>query len=175
MTVQEKKKQPKKSSAFGGRLLELFWGLKYNHFLEFQNIIYTYWVHLMEHIYFKAQLCIDISKFTIILNIGILNHVYFIPVHLLVRKLKKSELVIVRNSISILVTVSELVWNYTVLGLSCQHSQFQSQLKSFRIGFELALVWKSVSKLVGNCRLLAETYDVWFEFRTGGFSVSNYW
>ena len=43
MIVQKTKKQPKKSAAFGGGLLVLFWGLKYNHFLEVQNnIIYTY-------------------------------------------------------------------------------------------------------------------------------------
>ena len=37
MIVQKTKKLPKKSAAFGGRLLVLFWGLKYNHFLDFQN------------------------------------------------------------------------------------------------------------------------------------------
>ena len=42
MTVQKTEKQPKKSAAFGGGLLVLFWGLKYNHFLEVQNKIYTY-------------------------------------------------------------------------------------------------------------------------------------
>ena len=35
-------KQPKKSAAFGGRLLVLFWGLKYSQLLEVQNKIYTY-------------------------------------------------------------------------------------------------------------------------------------
>jgi len=42
MTVQKTKKQPKKSTAFGGRLLVLFRSLKYSHFLEFQKEIYTY-------------------------------------------------------------------------------------------------------------------------------------
>ena len=42
MTVQKAKKQPKKLAAFGGRLLVLLWGLKYGHFLEVQNKIYTY-------------------------------------------------------------------------------------------------------------------------------------
>ena len=45
-------KKPKKSAAFGGRLLVLFWGLTYNHFLEVQNKIYTY-----------DHLCINISIF----------------------------------------------------------------------------------------------------------------
>ena len=63
ITVQKTKKQPKKSAAFGGRLLVLFWGLKYSHFLEVQNKIYTYWVYLMEHIFFGVQLCIKISIF----------------------------------------------------------------------------------------------------------------
>ena len=44
------KNQPKKSAAFGGRLLVLFWGLKYSHFLEVQNNKWAYWVYLMEHI-----------------------------------------------------------------------------------------------------------------------------
>ena len=42
LTVQKTKKLPKKSAPFGGRLLVLFWGLKYNKFLEVQNKIYTY-------------------------------------------------------------------------------------------------------------------------------------
>ena len=64
MTVQKtKKKQPKKSAAFGGRLLVLFWDLKYNHFLDFQNKTYRYWVYLMEHMFFEVQLCIKISIF----------------------------------------------------------------------------------------------------------------
>ena len=42
MIVQKTKQQPKKSAAFGGRLLVLFWGLKYSHFLGVQNKIYTY-------------------------------------------------------------------------------------------------------------------------------------
>ena len=61
MIVQKTKKQPKKSAAFGGRLLVLFWGLKYSHFLGVQNKIYTYWVYLMEHICFEVQLCIQKS------------------------------------------------------------------------------------------------------------------
>ena len=39
MTVQKTKKQPKKSAAFGDRLLVLFWGLKQSQFLEVQNKI----------------------------------------------------------------------------------------------------------------------------------------
>ena len=54
MTVQKMKKQPMKSAAFGGRLLVLFWGLKYSNFLEVQNDIYTYWVYLMESIFFRG-------------------------------------------------------------------------------------------------------------------------
>ena len=34
-------KEPKKSATFGGRLLVLFWGLKYSHVLGVQNNIYT--------------------------------------------------------------------------------------------------------------------------------------
>ena len=63
MIVQKTKKQPKKSAPFGGGLLVLFWGLKYNHFLDFQNKKYRYWVYLMEHICFEVQLCIKISIF----------------------------------------------------------------------------------------------------------------
>ena len=44
-------------------LFGCFGGLKYTHFLEVQNIVYTYWVYLMEHIYFEAQLCINIWNF----------------------------------------------------------------------------------------------------------------
>ena len=54
MIVQKTKKQPKKSAAFGGRLLVLFWGLKYSHLLEVQDKICTYWVYLMEHIFFRG-------------------------------------------------------------------------------------------------------------------------
>ena len=57
------KKWPKKSAAFGGRLLVLFWGLEHSHFLKVQNQIYTYWAYLMEHIFFGVQLCINISIF----------------------------------------------------------------------------------------------------------------
>ena len=53
-TVQKTKKQPKKSAAFGGRLLVLFGVLKYSHFLEVQNKIYTYWVYLMEQFLFRG-------------------------------------------------------------------------------------------------------------------------
>ena len=63
MIVQKKVNQPKKSPAEGGRLLRLLWGLKYNQLLEVQNMLYTYWVYLMEHIHFEAQLCIKISMF----------------------------------------------------------------------------------------------------------------
>ena len=35
--TKDNKKQPKKSAAFGSRLLVLFWGLKYNHFPDFHN------------------------------------------------------------------------------------------------------------------------------------------
>ena len=63
MTVPKTKKLPKKSAAFGGRLLVLFWGLKYSHFLGVQNKIYTYWVYLMEHICFEVQLCSEILIF----------------------------------------------------------------------------------------------------------------
>ena len=63
MIVQKTKTQPKKSAAFGVRLLALFWGLKYNHFLRVQDKIYTYWVYLMEHIFSEVQLCTEISIF----------------------------------------------------------------------------------------------------------------
>ena len=63
LTVQRTKKQPKKSAAFGGRLLVLFWELGYSQFLEVQNTIYTYSVYLMEHILFEVQLCIKIFIF----------------------------------------------------------------------------------------------------------------
>ena len=56
-------KRPKKSAAFGGRLLVLCWALKYNHFLGVQNKIYPYWVYLLEHIFFEVQLCIQKSIF----------------------------------------------------------------------------------------------------------------
>ena len=55
-----------------GRFFRLIWCLKYNNFLEVQNIIYAYGVYLMEHIYFEAQLCINISNFKEISNIDIL-------------------------------------------------------------------------------------------------------
>ena len=54
---------PKKSAAEGGRLLRSFFRLLYNHFLDFQNRKYRYWVYLMEHIFFDVQLCIKISFF----------------------------------------------------------------------------------------------------------------
>ena len=38
--------------------------LEYSQFLEVQNKIYTYWVYLMEHIFFEVQLCIKISMFS---------------------------------------------------------------------------------------------------------------
>ena len=46
-----------------GGLLRVFWGLKYTHFLRVQNEICTYWVYLMEHIFFEAQLCSEILIF----------------------------------------------------------------------------------------------------------------
>ena len=64
MTVFKTSKQHKKSAAEGGRLLRLFFRLLYSHFLEVQNKIYTYWVYLMEHIFFEVQLCIKISIFS---------------------------------------------------------------------------------------------------------------
>ena len=73
MTVQKIQKQPKKSAAIGGRLLVLFWGLKYSHFLEVQNQIYTYWVYLMEHILLGVQLCIEILFFSFCFFCGICN------------------------------------------------------------------------------------------------------
>ena len=51
MTEQKTKRQPKKSAAFGSRLLALLRGLKYSHFLEVQHKIYTYGVYLMENIF----------------------------------------------------------------------------------------------------------------------------
>ena len=63
LTVSKTPKQHKKSAAEGGRLLRLFFCLLYSQFLEVQNHIYTYWVCLMEHIYFEAQVCINISSF----------------------------------------------------------------------------------------------------------------
>ena len=61
--VRKTKKRPKKSAAFGGRLLVLFWGLKYNHLLRVRNEIYTYLVCLMEHMCFEVQLCTKILMF----------------------------------------------------------------------------------------------------------------
>ena len=61
MIVQKTKKWPKKSAAFGGGLLVPVLGLKYNHFLDFQNKKYRYWVYLMEHIFFDVRVCIKIS------------------------------------------------------------------------------------------------------------------
>ena len=55
MIVQKTKQQPKKSAACGGRLLVRFWGLKYNHFLDFPNKKYRYWVYLMEHIFSEVD------------------------------------------------------------------------------------------------------------------------
>ena len=72
MIVCKTPKQHKKPAAKGGRLLWLLFCLLYNHFLEVQNIIYTYGVYLMEHMYFEAQLWIDISNFKEISNIRIL-------------------------------------------------------------------------------------------------------
>ena len=63
MIVFKTPKQHKKSAAEGGRLLRPCSCLLYNHFLRVQNKIYTYWVYLMEHIFFEVQLCIEISIF----------------------------------------------------------------------------------------------------------------
>ena len=63
MIVQKTKKLPKKSAAFGGRLLVLFWGLKYNHFLGVQNK-YTHIEYISWNIFlFEVQLCIQKSSF----------------------------------------------------------------------------------------------------------------
>ena len=51
--------RPPKAADFFG----CFFRLLYNHFLDFQNNTYRYWVYLMEHIFFEAQLCIKISIF----------------------------------------------------------------------------------------------------------------
>ena len=40
-----------------------FFRLLYSHFLEVQDKICTYWVYLMEHIFFEVRLCIKISMF----------------------------------------------------------------------------------------------------------------
>ena len=61
MIVQQTKTQPKKSAAFGGRLLRLFWGLKYRCFLGIQINKCRPSSYLMEHIYFEAQLCSEIA------------------------------------------------------------------------------------------------------------------
>ena len=45
-------KEPKKSDAFGGRLLVLSWGLKYKYFLKAQNKLHTYLIHVTEHVCF---------------------------------------------------------------------------------------------------------------------------
>ena len=64
MIVFKTSQQPKKSAAKAkGRLLLLLFSLLYNCFLQVQNIICTYSVCLMEHIYFEAQLCINTSYF----------------------------------------------------------------------------------------------------------------
>ena len=63
MTVFETSKQHKKSAAEGGRLHRQFFCLLYNHFLEVQNQIYTYWTYLMEYMCFTVQVCIKISMF----------------------------------------------------------------------------------------------------------------
>ena len=71
---KRRKKWPKKSAAFGGRLLVPFWGLKYNHFLRVQNEICTYWVYLMEHMFFELQLCFEILIFKEKSNFGYTDH-----------------------------------------------------------------------------------------------------
>ena len=58
LEVQEMIVQKTKNTAEeveGGRLLVLFWGLKYNHFLGVQNKIYPYRVDLLEHIFLRSN------------------------------------------------------------------------------------------------------------------------
>ena len=76
MIVFKTPKQHKKSAAEGGGLLRLFFRLLYNHFLEVQNKIYTYWVYLMEHICFEVQLCIEISIFNQFCEIPAKNNIW---------------------------------------------------------------------------------------------------
>ena len=61
--VKNTNKQPKKSAAFSGRILVLFWSLKYRCFLDFQNQRYRLASYLMEHIFSEAQLCSEILIF----------------------------------------------------------------------------------------------------------------
>ena len=70
MTIQKTEKMSKSV----GQLLVLFWRLKYNHFLRVQNEICTYWVYLMEHIFFELQLCIEILIFKEKSNFGYTDH-----------------------------------------------------------------------------------------------------
>ena len=74
MTVFKTSTQHKKSAVEGGGLLRLFFRLSYNHFLRVQNEICTYWVYLMEHIFFEVQLCIEISIFRRKCNLGYTDH-----------------------------------------------------------------------------------------------------
>ena len=74
MIVFKTSKQHKKSAAEGGGLLRLFFCLLYNHFLRVQNEICTYWVYLMEHIFFELQLCIEILIFKEKSNFGYTDH-----------------------------------------------------------------------------------------------------
>ena len=71
MTVPKTQKQPKKSAAFGGRLLVLFWGLKYSQFLEGQNKIYTYWIYLMEHMFLRSNYVLRYRFLMIFVNFRI--------------------------------------------------------------------------------------------------------
>ena len=74
MIVIKTSTQHKNSAAFGGGLLRLFFCLLYNHFLRVQNQICTYWVYLMEHIFFELQLCIEILIFKEKSNFGYTDH-----------------------------------------------------------------------------------------------------
>ena len=74
MIVQMTKKQPKKSAAFGGRLLVLFWVLKYNHFLRVQDK-YIHILSISDGTYFfELQLCIEILLFKEKSNLGYTDH-----------------------------------------------------------------------------------------------------
>ena len=61
------------------RRTSLCWGLKYNHFLRVQNEICTYWVYLMEHIFFELQLCIEILIFKEKSNFAYTDHPEITP------------------------------------------------------------------------------------------------
>ena len=62
-SVFKTSKQHKKSAAEGGRLLRLCFRRFYLCFLDIQIKQCRLASHLVEHIYFEAQLCINISNF----------------------------------------------------------------------------------------------------------------